>query len=181
MKYGWYILLLLKCSGLLAQTAPNVNISLTMPSVALVDILSPGSTAVTLQMTAPTEAGNPIGTGSSNSANWLIFTSAVASGTSRSIKGELVGTFPPGASLRLTVAQYVGSGQGFTGGKSNPTGATYLTSTPTSFIDNIQGAYTGTGYGTSGFRLTYALEIQNFANIRSGTTNVTVLYTMVDN
>ncbi len=83
--------------------------------------------------------------------------------------------------LRLDVGAYVGTGQGFTGGNSYVTANKYLSNTPVSFIDNIKGAYTGITYGSSGFRLTYSLEIQNYANIRSGTSSVTVRYTMVDN
>lgn len=170
-------------SGLVsyAQVTANVDVSISMPSVALVDILPSGSNSVTLQMTAPTEAGNTVGTGSSNNANWLIFTSAVTSGGSRSIKGDVMGTLPAGIRLRLDVSAYVGSGLGFTGGNSYVTANKYLTNTPVSFIDNIKGAYTGITYGSNGFQLTYSLEIQNYANIRSGTSNVTVRYTMVDN
>lgn len=164
-----------------AQTTANVDVSLAMPSVALVDILPSGTNSVSLQMTAPTEAGNTLGTGTSNNSNWLIFTSAVATGASRSIKGDVVGTLPAGIRLRLDVSAYVGTGQGFTGGNSYVTANKYLTNTPVSFIDNIKGAYTGITYGSSGFQLTYSLEIQNYANIRSGTSNVTVRYTMVDN
>jgi hypothetical protein len=164
-----------------AQTTAHVDVSLTMPSVALVDILPTGTNSVSLQMTAPTEAGNTVGTGTSNNTNWLIFTSAVASGASRSIKGDVVGTLPAGIRLRLDIAAYVGTGQGFTGGESYVTANKYLTNVPVSFIDNIKGAYTGITYGSSGFRLTYSLEIQNYANIRSGTSNVTVRYTMADN
>lgn len=164
-----------------AQTVANVDVSLSMPSVALVDILPSGSNSVTLQMTAPTEAGNTVGTGTSNSSSWLIFTSAVATGGSRSIKGDVVGTLPAGIQLRLDVSAYVGSGLGFTGGNSYVTANRYLTNTPVSFIDNIKGAYTGITYGSNGFQLIYSLEIQNYANIRSGTSNVTVRYTMVDN
>ncbi|SEJ05392.1 hypothetical protein SAMN05216327_105497 [Dyadobacter sp. SG02] len=164
-----------------AQTVATVDVSLTMPSVALVDILPSGSNSVTLQMTAPTEAGNIVGTGNTNNNNWLIFTSAVATGGSRSIRGDVVGTLPAGIRLRLDVGAYVGTGQGFTGGNSYVTANKYLSNTPVSFIDNIKGAYTGITYGSSGFRLTYSLEIQNYANIRSGTSSVTVRYTMVDN
>lgn len=170
-------------SGLasLAQTVANVDVSLTMPSVALVDILPSSSNSVNLQMTAPTEAGNTIGTGTSNNTNWLIFTSAVTNGASRSIKGDVIGTLPAGIRLRLDVSAYVGTGQGFTGGNSYVTANKYLSNTPVSFVDNIKGAYTGITYGSSGFQLTYSLEIQTYANIRSGTSNVTVRYTMADN
>lgn len=181
MRYACYVFFLIKSLSALGQGSPVVNMSITMPSVALIDILPSGSSSVTLQMTAPVEAGNAVGTGTFNSANWLIFTSAVASGASRSIRGDVLGTLPAGVRLRLDVSPYVGSGEGFTGGKSYVTGNVYLSSTSTRFIDNIQGAYTGTGYGSSGYRLRYSLEIQNYANMRSGSTSVTVRYTMVDN
>ena len=181
MKYAMLIYCVLSGLASYAQTVANVDLSISMPSVALVDILPSGSNSVTLQMTAPTEAGNTVGTGSSNNTNWLIFTSAVTSGGSRSIKGDVVGTLPAGIRLRLDVSAYVGSGLGFTGGNSYVTANKYLTNTPVSFIDNIKGAYTGITYGSNGFQLTYSLEIQNYANIRSGTSNVTVRYTMADN
>lgn len=181
MKYVFFIFLIIKGLSSLGQTTANVNLSITMPSVALIDLLPSGGGNVSLAVTAPTEAGVIIGTANSNSADWLIFTSAVASGASRSIKGDVIGILPAGIKLRLDISPYVGSGLGFTGGESYVTSNVYLTATATSFIDNIKGAYTGTGYGTSGFKLKYSLEIQTYANIRSGTSNVTVRYTMVDN
>lgn len=179
MKYLILIMLLIKCFCLQAQA--NVTVSISMPSVALLDLTPNGSTNVALSMTAPTEAGTTAATGNSNSNNWLIFTSAVATGASRSIKGDVVGTLPPGIRLRLDISAYVGDGQGFTGGNSYVTSNVYLTNTPTSFIDNIKGAYTGIGYATNGFKLKYSLEVQNYANIRSGSSALTVRYTMVDN
>lgn len=181
MKYAMLICCVLSGLASRAQVVANVDVSISMPSVALVDILPSGSNSVTLQMTAPTEAGNTLGTGSSNNTNWLIFTSAVTSGGSRSIKGDVIGTLPAGIRLRLDVSAYAGSGLGFTGGNSYVTANKYLTNTPVSFIDNIKGAYTGITYGSNGFQLTYSLEIQDYANIRSGTSNVTVRYTMADN
>ena len=171
----------MKCLSSPGQTTANTSLSISMPPVALIDLLPTVAGNVNLAVTAPTEAGNMIGTSNSNSADWLIFTSAVTSGSSRSIKGDVIGILPAGIRLRLDISPYVGSGVGVTGGNSYVTGNLYLTGTATSFIDNITGAYTGTGYGTSGFKLKYSLEIQTYANIRSGTYNVTVRYTMVDN
>lgn len=181
MRYILSILLLTASLLARAQMTANVNLSIAMPSVAIVDLLPSGSNGVTLKMTAPTEAGVIAGTGTSNAANWLIFTSAVTSGASRSIKGDIIGTLPAGLRLRLDISPYAGDGQGFTGGNSYVTSNVYLTNTAASFIDNIKGAYTGTGYGTHGFKLRYSLEIQNYATIRSGAYNVTVRYTMTDN
>ncbi|QRQ99868.1 hypothetical protein [Dyadobacter sandarakinus] len=181
MRYAPYIWLVMLSSAAFGQSSASTNVSITMPSVALIDLLPAGSTNITLKMAAPAEAGVATGTGTGNNSVWLVFTSAVTSGGSRSIKGDVVGTIPAGLRLRLDVAPYTGAGVGFTGGFSYVTSNKYLTSTSTSFIDNIKGAYTGNTYGSSGFRLTYSLEIQNYASIRSGTTTLTVRYTMADN
>ncbi|GLU56136.1 hypothetical protein [Dyadobacter frigoris] len=176
-----YLLILLLLTKFCCSRAQNVTVGITMPSVALLDLLGNGSTDFTLSSTAPSEAGNSINTTSSNLGTWLIFTSAIASGFSRSIKGDVSGTLPPGIRLRLDISPYTGSGQGFTGGNSIVTGNVYLTNTATSFIDNIKGAFTGIAYGSDGFKLKYSLEVQTYADIRSGTSVLTVRYTIVDN
>jgi hypothetical protein len=181
MRSVFFILVLSKCLVAVGQKTANVNLSLTIPSVALIDILPSATSTVALKMTAPTEAGSAVGVGTSNSANWLIITSAVTATGSRSVKGDVVGTLPPGIRLRLDVSPYTGSGQGFTAGTGYVTSNVYLTNTANNFIENIKGAYTGTGYGANGFKLKYSIEISNYADIRSGTTSLTVRYTLADN
>jgi len=181
MRCIFFILFFSNCLVASGQKTASVNLSLTMPSVALIDILPSASSAVSLKMTSPAEAGSTVGVGTSNSANWLILTSAVTATGSRSVKGDVIGTIPPGIRLRLDVSPYTGTGLGFSAGTGYVTSNVYLTNTATSFIENIKGAYTGTGYGTNGFKLKYSIEIANYANVRSGTTSVTVRYTMVDN
>lgn len=162
-----------------AQGNP-VNVSIKMPPVALIDILSSGSGNVSLSAIATSEAGNALNTSASNGTNWLVFTSAVVSG-SRNIKADLIGTLPPGIRLKLVISPYTGSGQGVTGGNSYITGNVYITNSPAIFIDNIRGAFTGITYGSDGFKLNYSLEVQNYGNIRSGTSSLTIHYTMADN
>ncbi|SEI71589.1 hypothetical protein SAMN04487995_1843 [Dyadobacter koreensis] len=181
MRYVFTLSLIFNCFSSLAQTVqPIVNVSVTMPSVALIDLLSTGSFNPNLKVVAPTEAGNAVNTFASNSDNWLIFTSAVAAGASRSIKGNITGTLPGGLRLRLDISPYVGSGA-FTPGSCFVTSNVYLTTTPTSFIDTIKGAYTGINAGSSGYKLKYSLEVQSYGNIRSGLTAITVQYTIADN
>jgi len=181
MKYRAVILLVVICFESLAQTLPpTVNMSIAMPPVALIDLLTTSTMNVNLKVTAPAEAGNPVNTTASNASSWLIFTSAVATGVSRSIKGNVAGTLPPGIRLRLDISPYIGSGA-FTASSCFVTSNVYLTTTPTIFIDSIKGAYTGITAGSSGYKLTYALEVQNYASIRSGSTTITVQYTIADN
>ena len=180
MRYTLLLFLVFQCLVSAGQKTASTDLSLTLPPVALVDIMPTVGNNVTLTMTAPTEAGNAVGTGTSNATNWLVLTSAVATGASRSIRGNISGVLPAGVKLRLNVAAYAGSGQGFTGGLSAVTSPVYLSVAPSTIISNIHGAYTGITAG-SGFRLTYTLEIDAYTNIRSGTSNVTVIYTITDN
>lgn len=179
MKNIFFILFLLTGFWCRGQTPVNANVSIALPSVALIDLLSGSTPDVTLSMTAPIEAGTKIGAGNSNSSYWLIFTSAVVTGASRSIKGDIVGTVPDGVRLRLDTSPYTGGGQGLTG--ITVTTPAYLTNAVSTVINNIRGAYTGISYGTDGFMLKYSLEIQTYANIRSGNSSLTVRYTMIDN
>lgn len=179
MRYVLFILFVIFYSKCVGQSP--VNVSITLPKVALVDLLSSGSNNFTLPIAAPTEAGNPVTLNATNASNWLLLTSAVATGTTRSIKGAVTGSLPAGIRLKLVVSPYAGSGLGFTGGSGVVTGNLYLTATPTSFIDNIKGGFTGITPNADGFKLTYSLEIQTYSNIRSGTYNMTVTYTLTDN
>ena len=178
MKSALVIFLLLKCLAVAGQASTNVSI--TLPPVSLIDVVPSGGGNVTLTMTASNEAGTIIGTGTPSATNRLIFTSAVTPGASRSIKGDIIGTLPAGINLRLATAAYTGTGQGLTGSSITVTSSILLTNIAATFISNIQGAYTGTGAG-EGFKLTYSLEIDGYDKIRSGTSQVTVRYTMVDN
>lgn len=176
-----HLFLLLIFAKFCDARAQSFTVGITMPPVALVDLVSSSSLNFTLSATAPTEAGNAINTSSSNTFTSLILTSAVGPSVTRSIRGDVIGTLPPGIQLRLDVSAYSGSGAGFAGGNGVVTSSVYLTNSPnTRFIDNIKGAYTGIA-ATDGFKLKYSLEVQTYANIRSGTSVLTVRYTMTDN
>ncbi|REA56502.1 hypothetical protein DSL64_26655 [Dyadobacter luteus] len=181
MRHLFFILLFSECFMAMGQKTASVAVNLTLPAVALIDIVPSASSTVALKMTAPTEAGQPIGVGTANSANWLIMTSAVTAAGSRNVSGSVVGTMPPGIRLRLDVSPYTGTGLGFSPSMGYVTTNIYMTNTATKFIDNIKGSFTGTGTGSNGFRLRYSIEISDYAAIRSGTTSLTVRYTMADN
>lgn len=179
MRYVLFILFVIFHSKCVAQN--TVNALITLPSVALIDLLSSSSNNFTLPVAAPTEAGNAVTMTATNASNWLVMTSAVATGTTRSIKGSVTGTLPPGIRLKLVVSPYAVSGQGFTGGNGVVSGNLYLMAASASFIDSIKGGYTGVTPNADGYKLTYSLEVQTYSSIRSGTYNMTVTYTMTDN
>jgi hypothetical protein len=174
MKLWCSILLYLSIQTAWCQNSANVNFML--PSVALLDLNN--NSAITLAFQSPNEAGASIVSPAINTTKWLNFTSAVAPGVTRKITAQVVsGTVPDGVQLKLETSSYAGVGSGSLGTVTSPV---YLTTTATTFINSIGGAFTGNGTG-NGFNLKYSLEIQNYSLLRNTNTSFTVIYTLIDN
>ncbi|MET3038512.1 hypothetical protein ABXT08_20680 [Chryseobacterium sp. NRRL B-14859] len=159
-------------SGLLYSQA---NITLTLPVVTLMDIEPAGN--ITLNFTAPTEAGNALGNPTPNTSKWINYTSAIASGgLSRRITAA-VNQVIPGVNIRLQAAAASGSGGGTLG---TPAAQVTLTTTPVTIISGIGGAYTGNG-ANNGHRLTISLVPGTYANLSAQTnTAITIVYTITE-
>jgi hypothetical protein len=174
MKY--LFILLLYCSNVSAQASASVGVSISLPSVALLDV-EPNTGGFTFNFTAPTEAGNPLSTIATNNSKWLNFTSAVAIGTTRKITVQLSGSLPDGINLKLVTSNYTGTGAGALGNAVSPL---YLSPTQQTVVNAIGGAFTGNGAG-NGYNLTYSIEISNYSLLRNQTSSVSILYTLMDN
>ncbi|ROH98500.1 MULTISPECIES: hypothetical protein [unclassified Chryseobacterium] len=159
-------------SGLLYSQA---NITLTLPVVTLMDIEPAGN--ITLNFTAPTEAGNALGNPTPNTSKWINYTSAIASGgLSRRITAA-VNQVIPGVNIRLQAAAASGSGGGTLG---TPAAQVTLTTTPVTIISGIGGAYTGNG-SNNGHRLTISLVPGTYANLSAqANTAITIVYTITE-
>ncbi len=167
---------LLLCQTAFGQTAESVGVSITLPSIALLDV-GPNSGGFNLNLTAPTEAGLPQTITATNNSKWLSFTSAVATGVTRSINVQISGSLPTGLNLKLATANYSGKGAGRLG---SPISAVNLSNALQTVVSNIGGAYTGIGVG-NGYNLTYSLEIADYSLLRNQTTTLSILYTLTDN
>lgn len=159
-----------------SQTTSSVGVSIALPSVAMLDI-EPNNTGITLNMTSPTEAGNPITNTVTNNTKWLNFTSAVTTSQTRRITAQYSGTMPNGIALRLVTATYAGTGAGTLGSRVSPI---VLSTAGQTIINNIGGAFTGNGSG-NGYNLTFSLDILNYSQLRQQNTTVTIIYTFIDN
>ncbi|AZA80992.1 hypothetical protein C1637_10665 [Chryseobacterium lactis] len=159
-------------SGLLYSQA---NVTFTLPLVTLMDIEPAGSIA--LNFTAPTEAGNALGNPTPNTAKWINYSSAIASGgLSRRITASASPAIA-GVNIRLQAAAASGAGGGTLGTSA---GQVTLTSTPTTIISGIGGAYTGNG-ANNGHHLTISLVPGTYANLSAQTnTTVTIVYTITE-
>jgi hypothetical protein len=107
-----FMVLLISGRALMAQTSGSGNITLTLPTVALLDIHPAGN--ISMNFSAPTEAGNPLGNPTSNNTKWLNYTSAVSVGNTRIITAS-VNQMIPGINIRLQAGAAAGSGGGARG------------------------------------------------------------------
>lgn len=155
------------------QSSGSRTVSITLPTIAILDIHPKGN--ITLNFTAPTEAGSPL-TNPSNNSKWLNYTSAItAGGSSRSISASINNTIP-GMNIRLQASAAMGLGGGIRGTSA---GLVTLTTTPTTFISGIGGAYTGDGVN-NGHQLTISVvPSSSYGSISAQTsTSIVVTYTI---
>lgn len=153
----------------------QTNISITLPLVTLMDIEPAGN--ISLSFTAPTEAGKALGNPLPNTSKWINYTSAITSGgPSRRITAA-VNKVIDGIDIKLQAAAASGSGGGTLG---TPSGQATLTTTPTTIISGIGGAFTGNGVN-NGHNLTLSLIPVTYANIMAqANTSVTITYTITE-
>jgi len=177
------IILIMLTLGLTATLAQDTNtdnhlVSLIIPQVALLDIESAGSTDLSFDMTAPTEAGDPLADQTDNTL-WLNVTSIVATGNDRDINVKVNNTYA-GIALKLVAASY--SGLGF-GGFGTPSAELTLTIADQALVTGITSGYTVDG-ATNGYQLTYSAEIDassGFADLVSTAgQDITVTYTLTN-
>ncbi|WP_419869621.1 hypothetical protein [Chryseobacterium sp. CT-SW4] len=178
MKLRRHITVIIFCiisHTVFSQTTGNINVSVSLPIVTLLDIEPAG--AIAMNFTAPTEAGQPVTAPASNTTKWINYTSAIASGgLTRRITAAVNQTIP-GVNIRLTAATASGAGAGTLG---TPTAQVTLTTTATNIITGIGGAYTGNG-ANNGHRLTITLAVSSYTNLTSRTnTPIVITYTITE-
>ncbi|WP_223601578.1 hypothetical protein [Chryseobacterium sp. GVT01B] len=153
----------------------QTTVSMTLPTVTLMDIEPTGN--FTLNFTAPTEAGNPLGNPTPNTSKWVNYTSAIApGGLTRKITAS-VNKIIDGVNIRLQAAAASGSGGGALGTSS---GQVTLTTTPVTIISGIGGAFTGNG-ANNGHNLTISLTTNTYANLLAqANTAIVIVYTITE-
>lgn len=157
----------------------NHQISVTIPVVALLDLETSATKDFSANFTKPAsdEAGNKIVAPAANSTLWLNYTSIQTLTTTKkvNVKASVV---IDGLDIHL-VAAAATTGAGT---KGTPTAGFNLTTSDQVLISDIGSAYTASG-PNNGHQLTYTFiaDDSKYADLRSGTTPVTVTYTLADN
>ncbi|MFC3159669.1 hypothetical protein SAMN05443633_1134 [Chryseobacterium arachidis] len=173
IKFNILTCLILSC-GVFSQTSGNADISLTLPSVTLMDVEPSGTIA--MNYTAPTEAGNPVTTPAANTTKWINYTSAYpTTGVSRRITAS-INPVIPGIDIRIQALAASGGG----GTLGTPTAQITLGTTAQNIITGIGRSFTGNG-NTNGHRLTITLTTNTYANITArNSTPVIITYTITE-
>jgi hypothetical protein len=157
----------------------NHQISVVVPVVALLDLETSGTKNFTASFTKPTndEAGEKILAPAANNTLWLNYTSIQAGTTTKKVNVK-ANALVDGVDIHLVAANAAGGA----GTKGTPTAGFNLLTTDQTLISDIGSAYTSSG-PTNGHQLTYTFlaDDANYAALRSGSTTVTVTYTLADN
>lgn len=179
-KFIIVLIILFGLTGINAQDNATDNhlITLIIPQVALLDIESAAGNNIELNMTAPTEAGDPLAEKTDNTL-WLNVTSIVAAGNDRDINVKINNTYA-GIDLKVVAAAY--SGLGF-GGFGTPESEVTLTNGDQALVSGITSGYTVDGV-SNGYQLTYTAEVDDAAAanlVSNGAgTDITVTYTLTN-
>lgn len=174
MKLKEYILSLIFCmvSGILQS---QTLVAVSLPVVTLLDVEPAGT--LTLNFTAPTEAGQALTAPAANTTKWVNYTSAIASGGLTRRVTASINQVIPGVSIRVQAAAASGAGGGTLGTSS---GLVTLSTTAATIITGIGGAFTGTG-ANNGHRLTISLAVNTYSNLSARTnTPVVITYTITE-
>ncbi len=163
------------------------TVTIGIPEVALLDLESANGTAISLNGTAPSEAGDKVIFNASNSDIWINYSSIVGSSTepSRNVTVQITdGNVPNGLVLSVVASQDAGQGDG-TMGVAVSEAIALRTDRADEIISGVGSAYTGNG-ANKGHNLTYTLTQSNeegsYAQIdfdQSQTLSIT--YTLSDN
>ena len=180
-------LVLIASSNAFAQDSEKDAHSLTIgiPEVALLDIETTASKAISLKASAPTEAGEKVEFNQSNSDLWLNYSSIVGENSSRAVTVQITeGDVPNGVDLTVVANQYEGDGEGSMG-KASEEPILLNSKEATNIIKGIGSAQTGNG-AKKGHNLTYKIAQSDdkdaYANLNfEQSTTLTITYTLSDN
>jgi hypothetical protein len=159
----------------------EINVSFSLPSVALVDIEPDTDNSIHFTISPATESGaSPQINESSNRTLWINYSSALANPqNTRSIVAEITGGgLPEGVSLNVEASRHQGIGNGQLGQSA---GKVALSNQPKAIITNVGNCFTGDGE-SNGHQLTFSIEVSDYSKISAANeTSFTILYTLSDN
>ena len=177
MKISKVILLLsiIFCGNLKAQSSANRTVRITLPVVALINVVP--SDPIALKFTSSGEAGRMLVSPVSTDSKWINYSSAITPGGSSRVITAAISQEVKGIAIRLNTAAYSGSGGGTLGSAVNQV---ILSTIPVTIISGIGGAFTGIGIN-NGHKITFSAVVTNYKDLTASSNNIiNVVYTISD-
>ena len=168
----------------LEQRTDSHNVTIGIPNVALLDIESTTSNAISLNATAPTEAGDAVVFNQTNNDLWINYSSIVGTDATREVSVQITdGDVPAGLELSVVAKADAEQGEGTTGSVSGDAIVLNGNSAAT-IIEGVGSAYTGNG-ANKGHNLTYKIAQSNDSDSYSKlnfeqSQTLTITYTLSD-
>lgn len=186
MKYSAIILSMFLSCFLLSNATyaqlddESINVSFSVPEVALIDIEHIGFGILEFTLLPASETGASPAVQQNNTEElWINYSSAIGKySPSRSIVAQISdGTLPQGLVLYVQASNYSGTGDGILGFSA---GKVVLGNEPRQVITGIGSGYTGNGVG-NGHLLNFWVDITDMEEVTTiESTDFTILYTLTD-
>lgn len=178
----WVVILFYTKNASAQWEESDLNVSFSIPPVALVDIEPAINNSIHFSVVPSTESGaSPqIHKTSTGESLWINYSSALQNPqNTRSIVAEITGgILPVGVLLNVEASGFEGNGKGQLG---QSTGKVSLTNQPQAIITNVGNCFTGDGQN-NGHLLTFSIEVSDYAKISTADeASFTILYTLSDN
>ncbi|MBK8500973.1 MAG: hypothetical protein IPL46_01545 [Saprospiraceae bacterium] len=181
MKVYFFIVAILTPLLLSGQIIDSraIDVSLTIPQVAMMDLL-PNTSTIELNVSAPTRAGEPIDmSNATDNSKWINHSSSLApGGARRNVTAQILsGSLPQGMKLKVKAGNYRGNGRGDQG---MPSQEIVLNNMPQVILRDIGACFTGRGV-QQGHQLSFTLGYDNYSNIDFGNEIIVIAFTLTDN
>jgi len=160
------------------------TVTIGIPEVALLDLESTAKTnAISLEATAPEEAGDKVEFDQTNSDLWINYSSIVGGEATRKVTVQITdGNVPEGIELSVMAKDDAGNGDG-TMGTSSKKAIVLNDKSETNIIEGIGSSYTGDG-SNNGHNLTYKIEQSKdkdaYSKLNISDSTITITYTLTD-
>jgi hypothetical protein len=178
MRTKFFLFFALISAGAFAQSNTDQHtLTITVPSVALLDLEPSSGKNLSVSFNAPTDPGLALVLDPAAVLNsvYLNYTSVLSSATKRNITVSMTGSLT-GVQIKVTAGAATATGAGE---KGTPTSEVTLSGTEQTIIQDVGSAYTGTGSG-NGHQLTYVVDLPSstFGSLVSGNKVATIKYTL---
>ena len=161
------------------------SLTINVNTVAHLEINSINSNAVSLNATAPDDAGDKVEFGQTNNDLWLNYSSIAEKNSARNVTVQVTnGDVPSGIDLSVSANKYKGDGEGYIGEVVEQP-IILNNKKATNIIEDIGSAYTGNG-ANKGHNLVYKIaqsdnkDAYAYLDFDQSTT-LTITYTLTDN